>query len=71
MLEEYISFLREETAPGRPYDFRWENVRIETFYLNLRGRTEGILETADGAPCTVSGTNEGGIVCSQWRALDA
>lgn len=71
VLEEYLRFLHEETATGRPYDFIWENMHVETFYVSLQGHEEAVIETEDGVPFTVSGTNEGGIVVSQWKVYDA
>ncbi len=71
VLEEYLSFLRENTSPQSPYlCFGPEaGVCTEIFYLPVeRGKNRVLSCPADGT-LWFSGTNEGGVVGCRRRSL--
>lgn len=71
VLEEYVSFLRENTSPQSPYlCFGPEaGVCTEIFYLPVeRGKNRVLSCPADGT-LWFSGTNEGGVVGCRRRSL--
>lgn len=65
-LEEYIEFLRNNTAWEHPYVFRDDRNRIETAYLSLKNDTSVVLNVPESVKYHSSGTNEGGVVVSMW-----
>ena len=67
VLEEYLDFLKEETAPDRPYSYCEGKIRIDICYLSLDEWEGRELEWPDDAPALLSGTNEGGLVWTRWR----
>lgn len=71
LLEEYLTWLREETGPDAPVRVDWSQVQLRMFYVDMEKRQEYTMELPDGFPCAVSGTNEGGIVVTLWGNKDA
>ena len=64
VLEEYIEFLKEGASLRKPYRYGG----IAVFYVPLCGETEKAVCLPD-APCSVSGTNEGGFVITVWEDI--
>ena len=67
VLEEYISFLKENTNFEAPYIYGTSKTDIEISYIPLSDECPMILNVPDISPYMISGTNEGGIILSVWR----
>lgn len=65
-LEEYISFLKSTTDQDHPYCYHKDDTIVNVFYLPAEEKTE--ITIPEGSPYHFSGTNEGGVVVSVWRA---
>ncbi|MCI8585297.1 MAG: M15 family metallopeptidase [Lachnospiraceae bacterium] len=71
VLEEYVSFLRENTSPQSPYlCFGPEaGVCTEIFYLPVERGKNRVLSCPADETLWFSGTNEGGVVGCRRRSL--
>lgn len=75
VLEEYLTFLRENTSIKKPLHFEDGEIKIHIAYVDLREKESICIELPKQACCQASGTNEGGIVvcwCEKrpWQWVD-
>ena len=68
VLEEYLSFLKNATAPGHPFSYRFNGIHFELFYVPMEKPIETTVEIPDSMSYSLSGTNAGGIVLTLWRS---
>lgn len=67
VLEEYLSFLKDTTASGHPFSYRFNEIDFELFYVPLEKQAETAVEIPDSISYSLSGTNEGGVIVTLWR----
>lgn len=67
VLEEYISFLREETSPKHPLVFPHGSQQIEIFHLLPEENGYVSITIPENIPYLISGTNANGFIISLWR----
>lgn len=69
ILEEYVSFLKEDTSPSLPYLCfdPGEGACTEIFYLPMEKGEIRRFHWPKGAAVSLSGTNEGGVVICRRR----
>ena len=68
VLEEYLSFLKNATAPGHPFSYRLRGIDFELLYVPMEKQAETTVEIPDSMSYSLSGTNAGGIVLTLWRS---
>lgn len=66
-LEEYLTFLREQTSRHIPYLHQTNEQTIELFYLEAARSGETLFALDDHLPYLVSGDNKNGFIVTVWR----
>lgn len=67
-LEEYIQFLKMNTDFHTPYVYHSSGTHIAIYYMALNSEKNVKIDVPETNPYMISGTNEGGVIVSIWRA---